>query len=104
MKPEIKFSPESDIGDGYMAVTNAISLKDDERELKIFLKVARANEILRESMRTRRFFLQEIFFYDNVYPTITQFYCDKTGESLKLAPELYHTCADEKNEMIFMRV
>ena len=102
VNPEIKFSAGSNLGDGFLGVTTAISLKDSKQELKIFLKVASTDEAFRASMETRSVFLQEIVFYDKVYPTLSQFYGDKTGESLKFTPELYHTCAGEMNEMIFM--
>ena len=61
VNPEIKFSSGFDIGDGYMEVANAISLKDDEKELEIFLKVACTNETLRESLRTRCFIFPRNF-------------------------------------------
>ena len=100
--PEITFSTGSAIGDGFIGVTSAISLKDADKELKIFAKVAPTVESFRTSLNIRQIFLSEIYFYENVYSTLSTFYVDKMGVPLKIAPESYQTSTEEMKEMILM--
>ena len=102
VNPEIHFLPGSNIGDGYVGITSAILLKEGENELKIFAKVASSLESFRTMLDVRRLFLQEIDFYERVYPTLSAFYHEKTGGCLNVAPECYKTSSEESKEMIFM--
>ena len=102
VNPEINFLPGSNIGDGYVGITSAVSLKEGENELKIFAKVASTLESFRTMLEVRRLFLLEIHFYERVYPTLSAFYLEKTGGCLNMVPKCYQTSSEEGKEMIFM--
>ncbi|KRT78404.1 phosphotransferase [Oryctes borbonicus] len=99
-KPEIVFLTGSNIGQGYLSVDTAVKITEADRELNLFIKTAPKHKSIREVFQIRTAYLNELRFYENIYPELDKFYLEKTSKPLNIAPKFYSGNNEENKEVI----
>lgn len=97
---EIIYEDGSNLGDGYLGVTKAITVKKGRTIFDLFVKAAPKDEKLREILSTHMVFKQEITAYTEIFPAYTKFLQQKIRQDLNLTPKCYSSNAEESREFL----
>ncbi|KAI4466539.1 hypothetical protein MML48_2g00015975 [Holotrichia oblita] len=100
--PEVIYQDGPNLGDGYLGVTKAITVKKGETSFDLFVKAAPKDEILRVALNTHMVFKQEIAAYTKLFPAYNKFLQEKIGEELNLTPKCYNSNAEESREFLLL--
>ncbi|KAJ3666234.1 hypothetical protein Zmor_001687 [Zophobas morio] len=99
-------SPEK--GDGYMSDILFITLtpprSKQSKKYELVWKCGKKSKELRATTPMRQTFITEIFFYDKIIPTFTQFQLEKgIRDPFNSVPECYGTFITEEMEVIVLK-
>lgn len=88
---EVKYTPGSEAGDGYVSATIAVKIITAKSALDLFLKCAldiKSTDLLPMD----KFYANETYFYDTVYPAYQKFVEEQgVKQAFKNAPKCYGT-------------
>ncbi|GJQ81906.1 hypothetical protein Trydic_g12428, partial [Trypoxylus dichotomus] len=88
---DIKYFPGSQIGDGYASKHIAVEITTSKEKVRLFIKYA-LDTNLAEVESIVKFYANETYFYDIVYPAYTEFLRKKKVEdSFRNVPKCYST-------------
>ncbi|XP_063932837.1 uncharacterized protein LOC135144713 [Zophobas morio] len=106
---KIQVHGKTERGDGYLGKVTFASVtgktkNEDTKELNLVVKTSAENELLRNELPIKRFFELEIYIYEKVIPTFTNFQQEMGFESdiLKSLPTCYLTRNFENNEALIL--
>ncbi|KAI4466684.1 hypothetical protein MML48_2g00013522 [Holotrichia oblita] len=99
---EIIYRDGPNLGDGYLGVTKAITVKKGETSFDLFLKAAPKDETLRLALNTHLVFKREVTVYTKLFPAYNKFLQEKIGQELNLTPKCYNSNAEESREFLLL--
>ncbi|KAI4466682.1 hypothetical protein MML48_2g00018009 [Holotrichia oblita] len=99
---EIIYRDGPNLGDGYLGVTKAITVKKGETSFDLFVKAAPKDEKLRVALNTHMIFKREVAVYTKLFPAYNKFLQEKIGQELNLTPKCYNSNAEESREFLLL--
>lgn len=87
----VEYSPGSKPGDGYACATIAVKITSLKGSLELFIKCA-LNVLSNDQLSMEKFYANEIYFYDIVYPAYQKFVEEQdVKQAFKNVPKCYGT-------------
>lgn len=100
---ELKEYSTSSKGDNYLGQMVCVTIENNDKKLELINKTAPTNVKFRTSLPVRELFLKEIYLYETVLQTFTNFQKEYGLKNpFRAFPKFYGKCEDEYNECLVL--
>ncbi|XP_017785309.1 PREDICTED: uncharacterized protein LOC108568622 [Nicrophorus vespilloides] len=102
-EPVYAIDAGSNKGEGYVSFITRVDVHSKEKDLHLIVKCAPKSDEFRSMFPVRKTFEREIYFYENIYPTLKEFQKEKRiKDYFDSFPKFYKSSLKEKEELIVL--